>query len=99
MEALAFVILHELAHVVKGHTRSNLGEMHRYGDLRKQLFFFENQYIGFDALMIEYYTNSRFTLDQELEADMFALRAMSECGLALMNVEHYRSILKVIENE
>ena len=99
MEALAFLILHEVAHVVKGHTRRNLGETHRYGDLRKQLFFFENQYIGFDALMIEYYTNSRFTLDQELEADMFALRVMLECGLALRDVEHYRSILKVLENE
>ena len=49
--------------------------------------------------MIEYYTNSRFTLDQELEADMFALRVMRECGLALRDVEHYRSILKVLENE
>ena len=86
MKALAFVILHEVAHVVKEHTRRNLGETHRYGDLRKQLFFFENQYIGFDALMIEYYTNSRFTLDQELEADMFALRLMRECGLALREV-------------
>jgi hypothetical protein len=35
MEALAFVLLHEVAHVAKGHTRRNLGETHRYGDLRK----------------------------------------------------------------
>jgi hypothetical protein len=49
--------------------------------------------------MIEYYTNSRFTIDQELEADMFALRVMRECGLALRDVEHYRSILKVLDNE
>ena len=63
IEGLAFVMLHELAHIVKHHTRKNLSETHRFGDLRKQFFFFENQYIGFDALMIEYYTNARFTLD------------------------------------
>ena len=47
--------------------------------------------------MIEYYTNSRFTLDQELEADMFALRVMSDCGLAFPSVEHYRRTLRILE--
>ena len=46
---------------------------------------FENQYIGFDALFIEYYTNGRYSNEQELEADMFALRVMRECGLSGFN--------------
>ena len=33
---------------------------------------FENQYTGFDALFIDYYTNTRYKIDQELEADLFA---------------------------
>ena len=44
---------------------------------------FENQYIGFDALFMDYYTNSRFTLDQELEADLFALRIMQDLGIPI----------------
>ena len=88
---------------MKHHTRINLAETHKFGDLRKQFFFFENQYIGFDALMIEYYTNARFTLDQELEADLFALRVMRECGLSLFShtggVEGYRRVLKILEGE
>jgi hypothetical protein len=30
---------------------------------------------------MDYYTNSRYTLDQELEADMLALRVLKECGI------------------
>ncbi len=35
IEGLAFVLLHELAHISKKHTRTNLREIHRYGDLRR----------------------------------------------------------------
>jgi len=98
LEALAFAILHELAHVAKRHIRSNLAQTHRLGDLRRQLFLFDNQYIGFDALFQDYYTNTRFTLDQELEADMFALRVMQGMGLGFRGEEDYRSVLKILES-
>ena len=48
---------------------------------------------------MDYYTNSRFTLDQELEADMFALRVMNECGLRLKSEVTYRNLLQVMERE
>lgn len=60
---------------------------------------FENQYIGFDALFMDYYTNARFTLDQELEADLFALRIMNEMGMPIRDVEFYRNILKITDQE
>ncbi len=60
---------------------------------------FENQYIGFDALFMDYYTNARFTLDQELEADLFALRIMNEMGMPIKDVEFYRNILKITDQE
>ena len=63
LEGLAFALLHELAHSMKKHIRHNLRESYRYGDLRRQLFFFNNQYTGFDALFLDYYTNTRFTLE------------------------------------
>ncbi|TNV72674.1 hypothetical protein FGO68_gene8956 [Halteria grandinella] len=97
LEALAFAILHEVAHLSKKHTRQNLRETHRLGDLRRQLFLFENQYIGFDALFEDYYTNTRFTLDQELEADLFALRVMQGMGLRFEGEEDYRKVLRVME--
>jgi hypothetical protein len=81
LEGLTFIILHELSHLIKKHIRHNLRDSHRYGDLRKQYFFFENQYIGFDALFIDYYTNTRYTLDQEFESDLLALKLMKEMGL------------------
>jgi len=55
VQGLAFALLHELAHLVKKH--NNLRETHRYGDLRRQYVMFENQYIGFDALFTDYFTN------------------------------------------
>lgn len=62
MEAIVFLILNEIHHVIKSHHRENLHENKKYGDLRKQLFFFQNQYTGFDALFIDYYTNTRFKI-------------------------------------
>jgi hypothetical protein len=60
---------------------------------------FENQYIGFDALFMDYYTNARFTLDQELEADLFALRIMNDLGIPIREVSFYRNILKICDAE
>jgi hypothetical protein len=66
--------------------------------LKKQFFLFENQYTGFDALFIDYYTNTRFKIDQELEADLFALKMMNELGFGF-SIEKYRSTLKAIQDE
>ena len=59
---------------------------------------FENQYTGFDALFIDYYTNTRYKIDQELEADLFALKIMNEMGLEF-SVEKYKETLKIIQDE
>ena len=63
LEALAFLLLHELSHIIKSHLRMNLLQLHPYGDLKRQLFLFNNQYTGFDALFIDHFTNTRYTLD------------------------------------
>ena len=41
---------------------------------------FQNEYTGFDAAFEEYFTNTRYTLTQEAEADLLALRVIQECG-------------------
>ena len=61
---------------------------------------FTNQYTGFDALFIDHFTNTRYTLDQEVEADLLALRLMHEIGFFTagnFNKEVYRNILKLIQ--
>lgn len=63
VESLAFALLNEISHVIKKHSRQNLQQSHKYGDLKKQFFLFENQYTGFDALFIDYYTNTRYKID------------------------------------
>ena len=101
LEALAYLLLHELAHIVKQHLRHNLIAEHPYGDLKRQLFLFSNQYTGFDALFIDHFTNTRFTLDQEVEADLLALKLMQEIGLlanANFNKQVYKGVLKVIQD-
>ena len=65
MEALTYLLVHELSHIAKSHLQSNLTRAHHYGDLRNQLFFFTNQYTGYDALFIDHFTNTRYTLEQE----------------------------------
>jgi len=63
LSALSFLLFHELAHVIKGDLRVNIGTAQPYGDIRRQLFMLTNQYTGFDALFIDYFTNTRNTLD------------------------------------
>jgi hypothetical protein len=65
LEGLSFLLLHELSHLVKSHLRRNLIEQTKFGDLKRQLFLFNNQFTGFDALFVDYFTNTRYTLDQE----------------------------------
>lgn len=48
---------------------------------------------------MDYYTNGRYTLDQELEADMLALRIMNECGLHLPSEDNYKRLLQILERE
>ena len=98
LESLTFILLNSIAHVIKKHSVKNLQENQKYGDLKKQLFLFENQYTGFDALFIDYYTNTRFKIDQELEADLFSLKIMNEMGLEF-SIEKYKSTLKVLQDE
>jgi predicted solute-binding protein len=59
---------------------------------------FQNEYTGFDAAFEEYFTNTRYTLSQEAEADLLALRVIQECGFEL-NTGQYRAILKMIQND
>ena len=100
LEALAFILLNNVAHVMKKHVRENIFSSQRYGDLKKQMFLFENQYTGFDALFIDYYTNTRFKIDQELQADLFALNIMKEMGfIQNFTGDQYRKTLKVIQDE
>ena len=44
---------------------------------------FTNQYTGFDAVFIEYFTNTRFTISQEAEADLLAIKILHESGFNL----------------
>ena len=44
---------------------------------------FSNEYTGFDAVFVDYFTNTRFTLNQEAESDLLALKVMHECGFSL----------------
>lgn len=62
IEGLVFVLLLELVHVRQKHVRANLFEQQKFGDLKKQMSLFTNQYTGIDALFIDYYTNNRFSL-------------------------------------
>ena len=63
IEGLAFLLLHELSHLVKFHLRLNLIQTNKFGDLKRQLFLFTNQFTGFDALFVDYFTNTRYSLD------------------------------------
>ena len=35
LSGIAYLICHELAHLIKGHLRTNLSKLHAYGDLRR----------------------------------------------------------------
>ena len=98
LSGLVFLLCHELSHLIKGHLRTNLSKSHRYGDLRRQLFLFTNQYTGFDALFIDHFTNMRYTLDQEAEADQLALRILEENAFDALTPDQYRNILKLMQD-
>ena len=89
----------ELSHLVKMHLADNLMKTYHYGDLRKQLFFFKNEYTGYDALLVDHFTNTRYTLAQEQEADELAFVILNDMGLLLANTMVYRNVLKAIQGE
>lgn len=95
VNSLIFLLLRNIAHLKYRHTVRNILEQNKYGDVKKQLFLFETGYTGFDALFIDYYTNQRYKIDQELEVDLFALNMMREIGIDF-NLDDYRNILKII---
>jgi beta-lactamase regulating signal transducer with metallopeptidase domain len=99
LEGLAFLLLHELAHIALGDLCTNLSFLHPYGDLKHQLFLFTNSYTGFDALFIDHFTNTRYTLDQEAQADLLALKLMEEIGFQRLSHEKYKELLKIIQNQ
>ena len=97
LEALSLLIVHELGHIVKGHLGKNLSQTHHYGDLKNQLFYFSNEYTGYDALFIDHFTNTRYTLEQEVEADELAWVITQDLGLlGKTDLEGYLSILKAV---
>ena len=59
-----------------------------------------NQYTGYDALFIDHFTNTRYTLDQEQEADELTFVIMQDIGLLKQtNTEGYRAILKAVQGD
>jgi hypothetical protein len=42
IEALTFILLHEIGHIAKKHNLRNLTDTYPWGDLRRQYFMFEN---------------------------------------------------------
>ena len=69
--------------------------MTKYGDFRKCEWSFKNQYTGYDALFIDYFTNLRHTLDQEVHADLGAVTEMARIGYNLSG-EEYKEVLKAM---
>lgn len=100
IEALSYLILHELCHLVRGHLQTNLQQTFHYGDLKNQLFFFTNQYTGYDALFIDHFTNTRYTLEQEIQADELSWVIAADLGLiGRTDSEGYRNILKAVQGD
>lgn len=101
LEALTFLIVHELSHLVKEHLPKNLMQSYAYGDLRKQLFFFTNEYTGYDALLVDHFTNTRYTLEQEQEADELAFVILRDLDLLSKTTDSnmYRQILKAVQEQ
>lgn len=75
-------------------------QTYHYGDLKNQLFFFTNQYTGYDALFIDHFTNTRYTLVQEEEADQLAFMVAADMQLLdAIDTEGYRHILKAVQGD
>jgi len=78
-DALAFVLSHEMAHVVKGHAmerlavNSAISAVANLGKIRKSILGWV-QHVGVGALQ------GAYSQDQELEADELAIRLMRAAG-------------------
>ena len=95
---LAYLLAHELAHLSKGHARHNVNKSAKRGDLKKQLLLSHSNYTGYDAIFQEYFTNQRFTREQEEECESLALKVLLDCGFHLSH-DQYRSVLKLVQGE
>ena len=62
------------------------------------MFLFETGQIGFDALFIDYYTNQRYTIEQEIAADAVAFKIIDELGLKL-DQDGYRQLFRLLQDE
>ena len=81
---LIFLILRHFELLRLGCLQKNLAEKTKYGDFRRQFFFFKSRYTGYDILFIDYLTNMRYTLDQINQADVNAIKIMqSELSIPL----------------
>ena len=98
LECLSYLLLKELVHLIEGHLQANIQEAQKYGDLRRQLFFFQNEYTGYDALFIDHFTNTRYTLQQEERSDELTFQIAERMGLlqGKMDSEAYREVLKAV---
>ena len=98
LNSLVFLMIREIAHLKKRHTIQNILSYQKYGDLKKQLLLFETGYTGFDALFVDYYTNQRYKIDQEIAVDFVAVGVMKKLGIPF-GLKEYRAALKVLQDE
>lgn len=75
---LVFLILKKYEILSRQFLIENLASKVKYGDFRRQLFFFKAKYTGYDALFIDYLTNMRYTLDQVRQAELDTVQSMHD---------------------
>ena len=66
---IIFLILRHFELLRMKSCQVNLSKKIRYGDFRRQFFFFKSRYTGYDVFFIDYLTNMRYTLKQVIQAD------------------------------
>ena len=83
LKPLIFLLIREVIHLKRRHTLENILQHQKYGDIKKQVLLFQTGYTGFDALFVDYYTNSRYKIDQEIAVDLTTIRIMKQMGMPL----------------
>jgi hypothetical protein len=83
---LIFLILRHFELIRLGALKQNLTERTKYGDFRREFFYFKSRYTGYDVLFINYLTNTKYTLEQIRMADLNAIHTMkNDLGIYLGN--------------
>ena len=96
---LIFIILRHFELLRLDYLSKNLSQRTKYGDFRREYFFFKSRYTGYDILFINYLTKTRYTLNQVRQADVNAVHTMK--SLKCINPDYsyskstYSSILLV----